>query len=90
MNKNRRKEISGLIMDMGELSAALESMKERIEAIKSEEEEYRDAMPENLQGSDKYSAAEGAIDSMESAMGEIETAFNSVETAVGHMETASE
>lgn len=44
MNKNRRQALKAL-MDQ------LEDIKSSIEEIQSEEEDYRDNIPENLQGS---------------------------------------
>ena len=47
MNKTRRGEIQK-IMDK------IEDLKEEIEAIQADEQEYIDNMPENLQGSERY------------------------------------
>ena len=48
----------------------------------SEEEEYRDNMPENLQGSEKYETAEAAIDALSTAIDSISEACNSLEEAM--------
>lgn len=47
MNMKRRDEISACIKSANSLSAI-------IDRLKSEEEDYRDAIPENLQGSERY------------------------------------
>ena len=44
MNKLRRKELQTII-------DRIEELKDSLETIMSDEEEYRDNMPENLQGS---------------------------------------
>lgn len=51
MNKQRRKSLNKLI-------EKLEEVKSDLESLKDEEEEYRDNMPENLQGSERYEKAE--------------------------------
>ena len=61
MNKYRRKELSTLL-------STLEEVKDTLETLKEEEEEYRDNMPENLWGSERYEKAEEAISNMEDAM----------------------
>lgn len=75
MNKARRKE----------LSRAVELLKEAqsiIESCRDEEQEYMDNMPENLQESEKYYAAEEAVNNMDEAYDEIDEAINSVESAM--------
>ena len=39
-----------------------------VDSIKSEEEEYRDNMPENLQNSERYYAADEACSNLDSAL----------------------
>lgn len=55
MNKKRRSEIKMLVRDFGYL-------KERLEKVLYDEEDAFDNMPENLQGSDRGSESESAID----------------------------
>lgn len=57
MNNTRRKSLRAL-MDR------LEDIKSELEEIQSEEEDYRDNIPENLQGSERYEKAEDAISNM--------------------------
>ena len=54
MNRERRKNLRGIADQLEELKASLEE-------LQSEEEEYRDNIPENMQGSERYEAAEEAI-----------------------------
>ena len=53
MNKARRKALDEVI-------SKIEEAKELLENLQAEEEEYRDNMPENLQGSERYEAADAA------------------------------
>lgn len=77
MNKARRKELE-------ELYDIIYEAKDRLEMLHDEEEEYRDNIPENLQGSERYERAEEAeeaVDALDSAMSSLEEALNYIETA---------
>lgn len=74
MNKERRKQLA-------KAQELLEQAQGIIEDCLSEEEDYRDNMPENLQGSEKYDIADNACDNMDSALESIEEAISSVEEA---------
>ena len=47
----------------------------------AEEEEYRDNIPENLQGGERYEKAEAACDSLSAAVDGIEDILSSIEEA---------
>ena len=51
MNKLRRK-------DLREITDQLEALQELLQELQEQEEEYRNNMPENLQGSEKYERAD--------------------------------
>ena len=74
MNKARRKALDEVIPKIGEA-------KELLENLQAEEEEYRDNMPENLQGSERYEAADAAVDNMSSAVDALDEAISSIESA---------
>lgn len=74
MNKARRKALDGVI-------SKIEEAKELLENLQAEEEEYRDNMPENLQGSERYEAADAAVDNMSSAVDALDEAISSIESA---------
>ena len=74
MNKVRRKALDKVICKIVEA-------KEQLESLQAEEEEYRDNMPENLQGSERYEAADAAVDNMSSAVDALDEAISSVESA---------
>ena len=74
MNKARRKA-------RDEVISKIEEAKELLENLQAEEEEYRDNMPENLQGSERYEAADAAVDNMSSAVDALDEAISSIESA---------
>lgn len=75
MNKARRKELSQAV-------ELLEEAQSIIESCRDEEQEYIDNMPENLHESEKYYAAEEAVDNMNEAYDVIGEAIDSVESAM--------
>lgn len=74
MNKARRKALDEVI-------SKIEEAKELLENLQAEEEEYRDNMPESLQGSERYEAADAAVDNMSSAVDALDEAISSIESA---------
>lgn len=74
MNKARRKALDEVI-------SKIEEAKELLENLQAEEEEYRDNMPENLQGSERYEAEDAAVDNMSSAVDALDEAISSIESA---------
>lgn len=72
MNKDRRKQLKQWIQQIN-------AMKERLESILSDEEEYFDMMPENLQGSSNGMNSEEAIDKLNDAISYVEEAVESIE-----------
>ena len=74
MNKARRKALDEVI-------SKIEEAKELLENLQAEEEEYRDNMPENLQGSERYEAADAPVDNMSSAVDALDEAISSIESA---------
>lgn len=68
MNKTRRKAIQDVI-------ARLETLRDEVESLLNEEQDYYDNMPESFQNGDKGSAASDAISYMESASGYIDNAI---------------
>lgn len=75
MNKLRRKSLQVL-------SEKLDELKSELEDIQQQEEEYRDNIPENLQGSDRYDKADSACSDLFDAVSSIEEALDSIESAI--------
>jgi flagellar biosynthesis chaperone FliJ len=71
MNNSRRKELERIV-------DAITELKEQLELLQGEEEEYRDNMPENLQGSERYEKADTACDNLYSAVSSLEEAMDSI------------
>lgn len=84
MNKARRAEIERIRKAIVEFQVAmetlpdLEDMKNDIEGVKGDEEEYLENMAENLKGGERGQTAEAAID----ALGEAATAIEEVVSAI--------
>jgi hypothetical protein len=76
VNAKRRKDIQGIEQKLGEI-------KEQLESLRDEEQEYYDNMPEAFQYGEKGEKAEAAIEALDDAM-------NSLEEIDGYLETAKE
>lgn len=74
MNKQRRTALAAL-------AAQLADAKEAIEALRDDEQEYFDNMPESLQGGEKGDMAQSAIEALDQACESIEAAIGSLEDA---------
>lgn len=75
MNKIRRQSLQ-------EIADRLEELKADLETLQEEEEAYRDNMPENLWGSERYEKAEDAISNMEDAVSSLEDSIESIGSAI--------
>lgn len=75
MNKSRRQQLRKWLED-------IEAIKNELERIIEDEQEYYDNIPENLQGSERASDSEEAIDNMNEAVSTIEEAMGIVEDVV--------
>lgn len=73
MNKERRK----AILDIRD---GIDELKSRLEDVKSEEEEYKDNMPENMQGGDKYLEADISVDCLSNAILNLDDAVSELES----------
>jgi hypothetical protein len=84
VNNARRKVIKEAIEALRKLD--FEDVKQTVETIKDEEQEYFDNMPENMQGGDKGQAAEQATSALEEAFSYLEDAANNLEEAINALE----
>ena len=71
MNKTRRQEISNVATRIG-------VVKDTLQDILNDEQDYFDNMPENLQGSTRGMDSEEAIDVMEQAIEALEEAIENL------------
>jgi predicted nuclease with TOPRIM domain len=75
MNKVRRASLNSIRDQIVDL-------KDFLEELKQEEEGYRDCIPENLQGSERYDKAEEACDCLEYAVSQLEEAADNIGSAI--------
>lgn len=75
MNKIRRKALQ-------EIFDKLSALSDELESIKEEEDESRENMPENLQGSKRYEQSETASGNIDEAMEYLSSACDSIESAM--------
>lgn len=71
MNKERRTQIK-------KLTNELEDVKTKLKYILRKEEGILDNTPENLQGTDRYSESENAIDVLDDVVDNLESAIESL------------
>ncbi len=71
MNKSRQSKLDKLI-------AQLEVIKEKLENIQAEEQEYFDNLTENQQDSEKGESSQNAIDQMEDALSYFENIIDPI------------
>ena len=71
MNKERRTQIK-------KLTNELEDIKTKLKYILRKEEGILDNTPENLQGTDRYSESENAIDVLDDVVDDLESAIESL------------
>lgn len=74
MNKVRRKTLQDLYNTIADAKDALDE-------VRDEEECYKDDIPENLRGSQRYERAEAAVNALESAVSSLEEALDYIEEA---------
>lgn len=74
MNRIRRKALN-------DVKDQIEMLRCTLEQLAEEEEEYRDNMPENLQGSERYEKADEACDSLSSALDSLDEAVEHIDEA---------
>ncbi|PZU56042.1 MAG: hypothetical protein DI547_17365 [Sphingobium sp.] len=75
MNRLRRKEIEGVIASLEDVILQIEAQAEIVASILSDEESYRDNMPEYLWESARFEAADAACNLLAAAHAELE-AYN--------------
>jgi hypothetical protein len=74
MNKVRRKALREIAEQIG-------TLRDELETLHDEEDEYRENIPESLQGGEKYELSESASDSMNEALDSLDEAISNIESA---------
>lgn len=80
MNKQRRRTIYEINTRVEALQGEMESLLDDIQAVIDEETEYRDNIPENMQGGERYEMADSACDSLQSAYDTLESRRSRVQS----------
>ena len=75
MNRERRKALQAIVDQ-------LETLQMQLEEIQTEEEAYRDNIPENLQSGERYERTEEICESLSDAVSSLEDATSSIEEAI--------
>ena len=92
MNNARRKVISTIIHSINDLnekfSASVDELCNEIDAVADNEQEALNNMPESMEGSERYSAMESAIESLQSAMDLLDEAATALDTSVSEAVSA--
>ena len=65
MNAERRKRIQEIEERISALVAEAEALRDEVDEVACEEQDYRDAMPDSIGGSEKGQKAEAAIEALE-------------------------
>lgn len=88
MNEPRRKNLRKVIKALREMKdETLCPLNELLEDTASEEEESRDSLPENLQGSERYDASEEASEFMEDALAAMGDMMDNIESVIEALES---
>lgn len=72
MNKQRRQDIEAVKSQLADLASSLEELVSAVEAIRDEEQDYFDAMPEAFQYAEKGELAQAAVSALEEALSALE------------------
>lgn len=75
MNKQRRKEIE-------EITAQMQDLRDRLEAVMDEEQDSYDNLPESFRNGERGEAMYDAIDNLSSALGSIDEALDYAQSAI--------
>lgn len=74
MNKTRRTALE-------KVSHQISELKDELESLMNEEEEYRDNMPDNLIGSEKYERADEVCSMLNDAVSQLDDAISNIDSA---------
>lgn len=67
MNKARRVAVEALLAKAEDLQSQFATLKDEAESLHDEEEEYMNNIPENMQGSERYSQSESVVEALSTA-----------------------
>jgi len=90
MNNDRRKEIDRIKERISSLIADLSDIKDSIGAVRDEEQDALDNLPESMQEGERGEKAQAAIDALEEALSGMEDAESGLNDIKDNLETAKE
>lgn len=90
MNKARRKQIEAVKDKIADAQALIAEIMEEVESIRDEEQDYLDNIPENLQASERYDAAEESVSNLDNACDELSSLDYTMESIVESLDAAAE
>ena len=90
MNNKRRKELNKALEILNSFADKIYDAKDIIETCRDEEEQYRDSIPENLHGSDRYASSDEACDRLNDAYDYLEEVEEKIDEIISNVEDASE
>lgn len=90
MNNERRKEIDRLMGRVSSLLSDLSEIKDSIENVRDEEQEYLDNLPLNMQEGERAEKAQAAIDALDKVLSSLDDFEMSIEEINTNFETAKE
>jgi prefoldin subunit 5 len=88
MNKERRKALSDLRSTLEGIKGDIDTARDTLSSLKEEEGDYKDNMPESMQGGEKGDAADSAVSALEDADSELDTAMTTIDEAISKIEEA--
>lgn len=81
MNKDRRKAIEAALKHLEGIDAAISSAVEDLEAVRDEEQEAYDGLPESFQNGERGEAMMGCIQGLDSMIEALQEAQSQIEQA---------
>ena len=90
MNKLRRKHIDNLMDRIAGLQDTMAELLEELEGIRDDEQEAFENIPESLEGSARYEAAEEAVEYLDSAYDDFESAKDGLDDVLSSLSSAME
>lgn len=86
MNNQRRKAIKEAAARFSEITDSINNLKDELEAIRDEEQEYFDNMPESIQAGEKGERASDALGIFETSISNLEEALDNLSSAESELD----
>jgi flagellar biosynthesis chaperone FliJ len=90
MNRERRKQLREAGSDIQTALEMVANIRETMETIQRDEEDYMYNMPENLQSGIRYQAAEETVEDLEHVLSDLEDCADTLEDAITMLDSMTE